>query len=97
MAPEALRFTEPVPPKHSTLLGVAVNTGCGYTVNWLVVLQPLLALYVMVLFPALTPVTKPPADMVATAGFELDHDPGVTTLANCEVNPRQAERVPVMG
>ena len=61
------------------------------------VLQPLLALYVIVLVPALTPVTNPPADIVATAGFELDHDPGVTTLANCDVNPRQAVRVPVMG
>jgi hypothetical protein len=32
-APDALKLTDPVPPKHNTLLGVAVNTGCGYTVN----------------------------------------------------------------
>lgn len=33
LAPDALNVTDPLPPKHNTLLGVTVNTGCGYTVN----------------------------------------------------------------
>jgi hypothetical protein len=51
----------------------------------------------MVVVPALTAVTNPPALIVATAVLELDHVPGATALANWEVKPTQAVKVPVMG
>jgi hypothetical protein len=51
----------------------------------------------MVLVPALTAVTKPPALIVAIAVLELDHVPGVTAFANWEVKPKHAVKVPVIG
>jgi hypothetical protein len=54
-------------------------------------------LYVIVLVPALTPVTSPDAEIVATPVLELLHVPGVTAFDNCEVKPKQADKVPVIG
>ena len=60
-------------------------------------LQPFAALYVIVLVPAITPVTRPDAEIVATPIFELLHVPGVTAFANCDVKPKHADKVPVIG
>ena len=49
------------------------------------------------LVPAITPVTSPEAEIVATPVFELLHVPGVTAFANCDVKPKQADKVPVIG
>ena len=59
-------------------------------------LHPFDALYVIVLVPALTPVTNPVAEIVATPVFELLHVPGVTAFANWDVNPKHAVNVPVI-
>ena len=60
-------------------------------------LHPFEALYVIVLVPALTPVTKPVPEIVATPVFELLHVPGLTAFVNCDVKPKQAVKVPVIG
>jgi hypothetical protein len=46
--------------------------------------------------PAVTPVTTPPAVMVATAGVALLHVPPAVTLLKVVVEPMQTLVVPVM-
>ena len=57
---------------------------------------PLVTVYDITEVPAVTPVTKPPALIVATAGVALDHTPLAVTSANCVVNPIHAVDVPVI-
>ena len=52
--------------------------------------------YVIVTFPAVTPVTTPVADTVATAALLVDQVPPVVTVANCVVNPEQTFVAPVI-
>jgi hypothetical protein len=52
---------------------------------------------VIVDVPGETADTRPLFEIVATPTFELLQDPGVTTFANWDVNPRHAFSVPVIG
>jgi hypothetical protein len=73
--------------------------GLALTVTVVVVGQPLELLYVIVVVPAATAVTKPVFEIVATAVFELTHGltaAGAPGPANCEVAPTQSVVVPVI-
>jgi len=60
-----------VPVTHA--LNVPVMIGVALIVTIAVVTQPLLLVYVIKLVPAVTPVTKPAFDIVATPGVPDDH------------------------
>ena len=89
---------DPSAPLHNVgLVGVEVKVGTGFTVTTAVVRQPLLSVYVIVVLPTATPVTKPVEFTVALAVVEEVHgveDAAVPEPVNCVVEPTHTDNVP---
>ena len=76
-------------PKQSTGLFTA-TVGGPFTISGVVITHPLLLVYVIVVVPAPTPVTRPVVSTVATAVSDDVHALAVAAVAepiNCVVNP----------
>jgi hypothetical protein len=85
-----------VPPLHSVVVPL-IAAGNPLTVTNVVVKQPELKPYVIVVFPAATPVTKPVDVTVAAAGKLELHVPPDAALLNDNVEPTQTGAFPVIG
>jgi hypothetical protein len=66
------------------------------TVNTAVLVQPVVAVTVILVVPVVRAVTTPVAAMVATAVLALDHDDAAGLLVRPAVVPAHADRVPPM-
>jgi hypothetical protein len=86
-----------VEPTHTARVPLIV--GSGLTVTMAVCWQPLLLVYVIVDVPALTPVTNPVAEIVATPMLDDDQAFDAAAVAeplNSVVEPTHTLRVPVI-
>ena len=61
-------------------------------------MQPkaLVTLYLIIVFPDATPLTIPPASIVAIAGVRLDHTPPNVAFDKVVVLPSHTDNVPVI-
>ena len=90
-----------VPDAQTVAVGVdKAPWGEGFTVTVAVLVQPLILVYVIIVVPGATPVTKPVLLTVAILGFEEDHGvalDGVPDPVNCVVEPAEhTVNVPVI-
>jgi hypothetical protein len=80
-----------------TLFEPTIPTGCGLTNIDLVAVQPAGSVYIILVDPAVTPVTTPvPATTDAVPGAALLQVPPVTALANVVARPAQTLLAPVI-
>jgi len=84
-----------VEPAHTVAVPV-MAAGNGFTVTVAVTKQPVPRVYDMTDVPADTPVTTPPAVIVATAGVALLHVPPPVASFNVVVEPTHTFNVPVI-
>lgn len=84
----------PVLPSH-TASAPDMADGVGCTVTTVVVLQPP-AVYTIVAFPAVSPLTTPVLLMVATVVLLLVQLPPVVDVLSAVVLPAHTDNVPVM-
>ena len=90
-----------VDPSHTSVVPViAATTGIASTVTVVVteLTHPVLlvTVYVIVAFPAATPVTTPLASTVAVAVLDVDQTPFAVVLAKAVVAPTHTDVVPVI-
>jgi hypothetical protein len=100
LPPAALGVSDMEEPTHTTDSPDNVPaTGAGLTVIGAVVVSAEHAddvIYVMVVLPAVTPVTTPPADMVAIAMLPLLHTPPPVLAVKVVVAPGQTDDAPLI-
>ena len=79
---------------------MAVNTGFAltFTFNCTAVVHPLafVTLYVIVVAPLLTPVSKPAASIVAALVFDEDHVPAIVAFVSVVVPPSHTALFPAI-
>ena len=93
-----VKLTFTIPPSHKLWLAVVLTWPKGFTVIVVFILQPFEFVYVIIVVPVFTAVTKPvEALIVATAGADETQAPvvaGVPLPVSWVVDPLQTNKVP---
>jgi len=86
LPPDVASLNDNTLPVHTTL-PPRIAAGLAYTLTTTFALQPVIAIYDMILVPATRPVTSPEASTVAFVVFELVHVPPLILFVKTVVSP----------